>query len=807
MATVLSTTRWTQLKQTGITTFTVPLTRPAAAGSKLVLLGFGGAIITARITNSSGTLFTKRTEALGSQAVSIQDFTPTGGETQIHVSLNGPENVAVYVYEVSGLGAFISASNNGGGAIPDSAGDFHSKPSPIHVSGNAVLFAGWEMDFSNPFTGVNQWRQMGPLGKLWDNFPVQPGAGLGANFIAATGLADITATGRYPENANAGDYQATSVWLNNPFTSYVAQAAYADASGVPTNPVPANAIAAENSLPGTVRDNWFLGSDGTNPTIAGYTDKASYQPGESVNFKVDSTGNPFRVEIYRLGYYGFEAVGARNVLGQRAYLPGTVVAQPAPVVNSVLGSTSCNWTTNATWQLPANALPGFYYVAFRRTDATSNFASGHFIVRSASVANKVAFCVPDMTYQAYNCWGATTDNGGQTGTWTGRSLYSKGVGVNYPNRSYAVSFDRPYSVQSAQTNTYVFDSEYSLIHFMEAQGYDMTYLSNLDLDGDVDLLKTVKLIVLAGHQEYWTTNVYDCIKGAVESGVNMLSASSNTALWHVRFDPSDSFRRTVICYKGSATADISPGWTGSGFDPLTYTGTWRDTRKNPGGVNNLDIRRENSLTGQMFTINAPVNIAVQVPFVSKSLPIWRNSSAIQALTSGQAYTAQFGKFGDEVDIPDGSAGQPTNMVLLSPTPASWTAGANAAGTLFNTAGSGNLSFTLYRHSSGALVFNTGSWRGWQGVSRWARSTYGNTVTSVDANWQNALLAILYDLGAQPVAIRPLQPGVDPNLVNPATNAPTGTRDDIAIAYGLSLDVGGPPPSGGNRGGDFFLFFV
>lgn len=816
MATVLATTRWTQLKQTGVTSYTVPLSKTTTAGSKLVLITFGGTIITARITNSSGALFTKRTAALSDQELSVQDFTAVGGETQIHISYSGAENAAVFIYEVAGLGAFIGASNNGGGAATAKAGDYQSRPSPINIpSGNAVLFAGWSVAATSsllPFTEVNQWRQMGPLGKLWDNFALQPGAN--SQFIAATGVADVSAAGRYPANlTNPGDYQATSVWFSSAALTWAAQAAYADASGVPTNP-PVNLIVAENSLPGTHKDNWYLGTGGTNSTIAGYTNKTSYLPGETVNFKVDSTGNPFRVEIYRLGYYGYEDFGARSPLGVNGtgYLPGTPVAQPASVFDGELGSPSCNWATNSTWQIPANTPPGFYYVLFRRTDAPANAASGHFIVRSPSAADKVAFCIPDMTYQAYNIWGATTDNGTLAGgTWSGRSLYGQGSDGPNPSpshRAYAVSFNRPYSTQSAQTNSYVFDSEFSLINFMEAQGYDMNYLSNLDLDNDTEALNSAKLVVMAGHQEYWTSNVYDCFTNAVDAGVNMLIASSNTALWHVRFDSSDPGKRTLICYKESLTADVSAGWSGTGYDPVTYTGTWRDARKNPGTVNNVDIRRENALTGQMFIINAPADAPVVVPFGSKTLPIWRNSSAIQALSSGQQFSAPAGRFGFEVDLPDGSAGQPSNMVLLSPTPVTWGSGTNAAGTTYTASGSGTASFSLYRRASGALVFNTGSWRGWQGVSRWARDGVGTVVPSVDANWQNAFLAMMYDLGVAPTAVRSLRPAVDPPLTDPAINAPTGNRDAIAASYGLTVVVEEPPPSsGGGRNGDFFVFFV
>ena len=801
MATLIATTPWAQVKATGVTTFTVTLSQAATAGSKLILVAFGGATVTAKITNSSGAAFNVRTNLASGQGASIHDFTAVGGETAVFITLNGAENVAGIIYEVASLGAFIAASNSGGAVTPANANDWQSKPtsSANVASGSALLVGGWTVTAtaaSNPFNATNQWRQMGPLGKLYVNNGLQPGAN--TQFIYASGLADVSAAKRYPADmTNAGDYRATSSWVATSGSTYAVQALYADTSGVATNPANANPIVDENSLPGTILNNWFQGNTATDSTIAGYCDKASYQPGDTVNFKVDSTSNPFRVEIYRLGYYGWENFGARLMTGNSSgYITGTVTAQSAPSVDGTLGSTSCAWTTNASWTIPSDAPPGLYYVLFRRTDVTTHVASGHFIVGSASVTGKVAVCLPDLTYQAYNVWGATSDHGTlAAGAWSGRSLYASGAdgaSTQFAHRAYAVSFDRPYSIQQTQANTYFFDAEQNVITFMEAQGYNLTYLSCLDLDANTKLLNTAALVVMLGHHEYWTTGVYDAFAHAVDAGVNMLVVGANTAGWHVRFAASDTAKRTMICYKESSTADVSAGFTGTGYDPVSYTGTWRDTRQNPGTVNNPDIRRENALTGQLFVSSAPVNAALTVPFAQKGLPIWRNSASIQALTSGQNYTTPTSVYGNEADAPDGSSGQPSNMVNLCPTSTSFTAGSNANGTIYTTTtGTVTVGFTMYRRPSGALVVHTGGWRGWQGVTRWAQSALGGVVTAADLNWQNAFLALLYDLGVTPVAAREMRPGTDTAVTHPSTNAVSGGRSAATIAYGLAA------PSNGN----------
>jgi hypothetical protein len=795
---LLNETKFTHLKTDGVTkSITVPST---TAGSKLVVFVTGGAIATFRITNGSGTTFSRRNPyGGGSNDASWHDFSSIGGETIVHMTLNGAENVAGVIYEASELGAFVGASANGGGATVESSSDYQLRPtSSVTITQKSVLFGGFCMPETTPTNTTRRWRQFGPIGRLKTFDALQPGAN--SEFIWAAGMADVDETKSYPENLTTGQYRATSQFIaSSGATSYAAQAAYVN-NGSNINPSFSNVIERENSLPGSLRDNWFLGTAGTNSTIAGYTDKTSYFVGDTVNFKVDSTNNPFRVEVYRLGYYGAEQLGARNINGL-GHITGTPAIQSAPSVDSTLGSTSCAWSTTASWTIPAGTTPGVYYVLLRRTDDTSKMASVHFVVKS-NPADKTVVVVPDCTYQAYNIWGATTDNGDKSGTWTGKSLYQRGQDAtvaNFANRAYAVSFDRPYSSQSTQSNTYMFDSEFGMNMFMEAQGANLTYASDIDLEQNVNYLTTAKVVMPNGHTEYWSTNIWDAYKNARDAGVNIMFNASNIALWHTRFAVSDTNKRTMICYKDSGTVDISAGFTGTGRDPVSFTGTWRDTRTVT--LNNTDRRPEDSLTGNMFKVNSPANESLDVPFAVKSYPIWRNASGIQALTTGQTYTTPVGVLGDEIDYVDPtSLTKPDNMVNLCPTVKSFSGkGSNANGTIY-TGNTGNitLGFTLYRAESGALVFCTGSWRGWLTVSRWQKGNYQSGLTP-DANWQNAMLAMMYDLGVELVAPKQMVPA-DSSLTDPSVGAPGPTREDIAIAYGLEVPVG----SSGE--GNFIGFF-
>jgi N,N-dimethylformamidase beta subunit-like protein len=773
-----------------------PIPQPAIAGSRIVVTGVGGAQMTIKFTNSSGAAFTKRPSALDAIEVAVLDAVAAGGETQLWVTLNGDENYTLAIRQTD-LGAYIGGSSNGTGNTANGSNDFEAIVSTaVTATGPAAIVSAFGWQGSTAYDETTRFRSHGPLGQLDVSFGHQPGSG--TKYIGAGGVADVDTSHSYPAQLTAGQYKATSVWVQAG-TVYAAQAMYA-AGPTPLATLSTNATVRENSMPGTVNGNWFLGTNNNSGTIAGYTDSQSYQPGDTVHWKADTaSADAFRVELYRLGHYGWESFGARNVTGnQGGYLTGTGVAQSAPVVDPVLGSASCAaWTSNASWTIPADAAPGWYFYILRRTGDTSKVCGGWFIVRPASVAGKVVVVVPDVTYQAYNIWGATSNNGSRAGGgWssTGRSLYTSGATTTdvFAARAYAVDFDRPWGTPAMQPNTSPWDSDFGFAGWLEAQGYDLAYVSDMDVHRDPSLLTTAGLVVLLGHHEYWTTEIYDGMRNAQQAGVSMLINGSNIALWRVRFAPADTACRTVICYKESSTRDVSAGFTGTGYDPSSeWTGTWRDTTA-ANGKTNPDVRRENAATGQMFVLSAPVAQKMSVRFADKTKPVWRNAAAVQALTTGNTWQVPINNIGDEADSADGSGGQPTNLVNLNPTSISGTTGANAAGTIYNGSISPTVGITLHRHQSGALIANTGSWRGMNPLSRWRGSslvTYSAS-TDVSVDWQNAALALLYDLGAAPTAVRSLRPGLDTTPTNPATGAPVGGRNEIAKAYGLTAGAAG-----------------
>ena len=73
---------------------------------------------------------------------------------------------------------------------------------------------------------------------------------------------------------------------------------------------PDNRIVEENRLPGAPPTEWDINGWG-DPTIQGFGHDISINQDETIFFKIKTDSTDYRIDIYRMGYYG--GMGARRV--------------------------------------------------------------------------------------------------------------------------------------------------------------------------------------------------------------------------------------------------------------------------------------------------------------------------------------------------------------------------------------------------------------------------------------------------------------------------------------------------------------
>ncbi|WIM99566.1 DUF4082 domain-containing protein [Actinoplanes oblitus] len=481
----------------------------------------------------------------------------------------------------------------------------------------------------------------------------------------------------------------------------------------------------ENSKPGTPRDDWY--SDASWGDIEGFTTKVSVQPGETLKMKVNSP-TAFTVTFYRLGYY--QGNGAR-------IMPTSPTAKfPAKVQNAcqkdpAVGLVDCgNWTTNVTWTVPSDAVSGVYLAALDQGDGLG-YMPYPFVVANDNSHSDIVVQTSDETWQAYNSWG-------------GQNLY-EGGGPAPDGRAYKVSYNRPLRIAGDNA---ILSSEFPMIQWLERNGYDVSYASNLDVSTKPSLLPKHKIYVSSGHDEYWDQGIWDNVKAARAAGVNLAFFSANEAFWRTRWEPSlaadGGDHRTLVSYKMTKMNQSPPNGVA---DPSgQWTGTWMD----PAGAGKGGNSPQNQITGTLFSVNGYRHDAMTVSSQFKKMRLWRDTE-IERLGDGEVATFPAGTLGYEWDSDVENAVRPPGAVRFSATTLQIT-----DGTLLldegNNYGNGvaTHSVVMYRDPvSKALVFGSGTVQ-WS----WGLSTlHTGPASSEDPRMQQATLNLLADMGAQPKTIQ------------------------------------------------------
>ena len=285
-----------------------------------------------------------------------------------------------------------------------------------------------------------------------------------------------------------------------------------------------------------------------------------------------------------------------------------------------------------------------------------------------------------------------------------------------------------------------------MVRFLEANGYNVSYFTDVDTDRRGALLLNHKAWLSVGHDEYWSGQQRTNVESARAAGVHLAFFSGNEIYektrWENSIDGSNVSYRTLVCYKES-NSHHDP------LDPPIWTGEWRDGRSSPpadGG------RPENALSGTIFMVTGTRVDAIQVPDTDGKMRFWRNTS-IASLSLGTTAVLQAGTLGYEWDEDLDNGFRPPGIVHLS------TATYDVSGFLSTPPGSpspvqdgfATHNMTLYRHPSGALVFAAGTvqyaW-GLDGTHDWTPTTVA------DPNMQQAVVNLFADMGVQPFSLLP-----------------------------------------------------
>ncbi len=293
-----------------------------------------------------------------------------------------------------------------------------------------------------------------------------------------------------------------------------------------------NRVVEENSRPGTVEwqlqytrfdDPISLASYPLNrrlrsSAIEGYCSRNSVLAGETVDIMVSmNPAGEFTLDIYRMGYY--VGAGGRHIarLGPFKGRP-----QPMPMM-TMERLRECGWEKSTSLTIPKEWPSGVYLGKLRRAEDYGVESYVVFVVKEHRRTD-LLFQTSDLTWNAYNKWPGKN------------SMYDDGTPeVWYTGPHVRVSFDRPYAkyCQVVDAPGTVGSGsfllwEHPMVFWLEQQGYDVTYCSNVDLHVDPEILSMAKVFLSVGHDEYWSRKMLEEAQKARDEGLSLAFFSGNT---------------------------------------------------------------------------------------------------------------------------------------------------------------------------------------------------------------------------------------------------------------------------------------
>jgi hypothetical protein len=476
------------------------------------------------------------------------------------------------------------------------------------------------------------------------------------------------------------------------------------------NAIATNLTILENQKPGT--EDWQLTNPALKREIEGYASLTSVNRGEEIQLFVNTKEPNYIIDIFRMGWY--------NGLGGRRMDDPIIrkgIRQPPPIEDEASGLIECHWQDPYILRIPdrENDWISGIYLAKLTASKTGKQSYIIFVVRDDDRKSDLLFQSSVTTFQAYNNWGY-------------KSLYrwnSRG------KQAYKVSFNRPYAMSPNRNAAYGIGAgefltnfqpkrrtssagwEYNMVRWLEKEGYDVTYATNIDTHFNSRLLLSHKAFLSVGHDEYWSKDMRENIETARDEGISIGFFGANICYWQIRLEPSritGAVNRTIVAYKEMADLDPLGRLTeefatvslpleiaatgklnhGLGKPDSTQIATYNKSRTLDSLVttrwrDRAVGRPEDALIGVMyetFQVNSDI-------VIDQNAPNWLLEKT--QLKKGDKLS---GLLGYEVDRIFGNA--PKNIVRIAHSPYPYGGGTRYA------------DMTIYTAESGAKVFATGS---------------------------------------------------------------------------------------------------
>ncbi len=204
-----------------------------------------------------------------------------------------------------------------------------------------------------------------------------------------------------------------------------------------------------------------------------------------------------------------------------------------------------------------------------------------FVVNPSQPASPIAYIVPLATMHAYNFAGGGClyeYRNPPAARLKSVTMRRPGFGIGGPSREVADCYD------SASPRQAFAHWDAKMLGWLRRHGFAPDCYTDLDLDRR-DILTGHKLMISAGHHEYWSQPMRDRVRQFLDDGGNIAIFSGNTCYRKISFGADFTVTRENEAWPDSNEAELTGvsysqggGWWGRWRD-----GAWRDPERSPCG--------------------------------------------------------------------------------------------------------------------------------------------------------------------------------------------------------------------------------
>ena len=276
-----------------------------------------------------------------------------------------------------------------------------------------------------------------------------------------------------------------------------------------------------------------------------YVDHWSAQCGERITIRLGSAhGANTVVRAYRIGWYA----GAGSTLvwsSAPLRVPATRMSTVSkPTIPSPNFKTAIGATIDASWR------PGLYAIVTSLGSRITGVAE--FVVRSTKPAAPAIVIYSGLTNASYSPFG-------------GASLYR---GLDGGSLATTVALQRPLILTGRVS---FLKQDVPTAQLLDRAGINADPVIDTDVHAKPALLKSRTLVILPGHSEYWTKQMYDGLLTAQSAGTNIAVLGANEIYWQARIRTNSAGQPTSMFVARNLAKDPMGKTT-----PELATVRWRD---------------------------------------------------------------------------------------------------------------------------------------------------------------------------------------------------------------------------------------